>query len=588
MKNKIISKITSCTLLLTMFAYTNPIFTYAKNETVYSKQNSNGNIYKTIITTQMEDNSYNQEESEKDLPVDCTIKYELDGKEIDIKDIIGKSGKVKIILEYTNKDSHIIDNETLYTPFLVICGTTFDNQNNKNIEITNGKILDNGNKTIVVGMCLPGMNDNLTLNIPNSIEITMDTSNFELNNIMTYVTPKALEDIDESLFTKLDNLYSQISKLQSSSKQIEDGALSLKDGISTYNEKSQEFNSALNQIATGVNTIDSNYNKLNDGISSLAAGSSNLQNGATALNSGIDELTSALNILPDSILALYNGSSQVLNNFATLSDGVNSIISSLETTITTLKDTLSKSSAGSDNSIKILKSNNTSLQIAINALDPINNSTTIEQLQKQIAANEYAISSYEDAKMAAEQSKLYIEQIEKSSQPSIKKLKSGISVLHSSITQINTGLSNLNTATKSLPANLETLSNGSKSLANGSKSLATGTSTLSSSSNALKSGIHLLNENTEKLANANSQLNDGASTILTGATTLSTGITKFNNDGISPIHNYINIKLKNITDKIINLQDLSKAYNNNEDIKFIIVTDNIKSEFISEDNDKEN
>ena len=55
-KNKIISG----TLLCTMCAYTLPVFAYTKDETVYSKVDSKGEKYQTIVSTHIE----NKEELE--------------------------------------------------------------------------------------------------------------------------------------------------------------------------------------------------------------------------------------------------------------------------------------------------------------------------------------------------------------------------------------------------------------------------------------------------------------------------------------------------------------------------------------------
>ena len=41
--------------------------------------------------------------STKSLPIKTTIKYYLDGKEYTSKELTGKSGKIKIVIEYENK-----------------------------------------------------------------------------------------------------------------------------------------------------------------------------------------------------------------------------------------------------------------------------------------------------------------------------------------------------------------------------------------------------------------------------------------------------------------------------------------------------
>ena len=182
MNKKVISKITSGVLLCTMLAYTTPVLAFTKDETVYSKIDSNGNNYNTIVNDHIindeqeqlindisdllniknvngdeefsqdgnnlawhaeESDIYYQGESQKELPIECNVKYELDGNEITTSELVGKNGKVKITIEYTNKDAHTVNingkDQTLYTPFVVVCGTIIDNNNNRNIEITNGK-----------------------------------------------------------------------------------------------------------------------------------------------------------------------------------------------------------------------------------------------------------------------------------------------------------------------------------------------------------------------------------------------------------------------------------------------------------------
>ena len=131
------------------------------------------------------------------------------------EDITGKSGKVKITIQYTNKEEHTVKiegrNTVLYTPFIVGCGTIFNNDNNKNIEITNGKAVNDGSKTTVVGIVVPGLQESLGLDkdvidIPDSIEITMDTTKFEMKGISKkyrrYLSPIILTVCVEDLFAE--------------------------------------------------------------------------------------------------------------------------------------------------------------------------------------------------------------------------------------------------------------------------------------------------------------------------------------------------------------------------------------------------
>ena len=73
---------------------------------------------------------YYKGNTNKELPVDCKITYKLDGNEISAEDVAGKSGKIEITIDYTNKDEHEVINgktEKMYTPFVVMLGTIIDN-----------------------------------------------------------------------------------------------------------------------------------------------------------------------------------------------------------------------------------------------------------------------------------------------------------------------------------------------------------------------------------------------------------------------------------------------------------------------------
>mgnify|MGYP002970376012 CR=1 FL=1 len=56
------------------------------------------------------------------------------------EELKGKSGNVKIKINYTNNEKHIVSingkQVTMYTPFIIVAGTKIDNAKNKNIQIT--------------------------------------------------------------------------------------------------------------------------------------------------------------------------------------------------------------------------------------------------------------------------------------------------------------------------------------------------------------------------------------------------------------------------------------------------------------------
>ena len=261
---KIMKSLAWAVVTISTIAYMSPVYAIANKETIYSKMNTNGDVYKTIVTTK-DGEDVKQEETEKDLPLKSKITYKLDGKEIKPEDLKGKSGKVTIKIEYKNKSAkNIVINgrsETLYTPFMVALGTVINNKNNKNIKVSKGgRIVENGEKTIIVGAVFPGLEESLNLSgklskidIPESIEITMDSKNFEMSNIMTYATPKVLtEDID---WSGLDDLFNKVNELQNGINTIEDGAKELNKGTKQLDDGVKELKKGTSKVYDGSKQI---------------------------------------------------------------------------------------------------------------------------------------------------------------------------------------------------------------------------------------------------------------------------------------------------------------------------------------------
>ena len=288
-------KLISSTLLFSMFVYSaTPVMAYTKEESVYSKLDNNGTAYQTIVSSHLKnlekskllddisdlmnienvsgnqdfeekdgeiiwkadgEDIYYEGNTEKELPIECKITYKLDGKEISKDEIIGKSGKVNVKLEFTNKEKRqeMINGkmQTMYVPFIVGVGTVIDNENNKNIEISSGKVIDNGNKTFAMGIALPGMQESLgidknTLEIPDMVEISMEAKNFEMNEIYCFATPKLIDEDDLNILNKIDKFYGMAEELKDGSSKLVEGSKQLAEGSKQLNAGTHELSSKLN------------------------------------------------------------------------------------------------------------------------------------------------------------------------------------------------------------------------------------------------------------------------------------------------------------------------------------------------------
>lgn len=651
MNNKVISKIISGTLLCSMVGYTLPVFAYTKDETVYSKMDSNGKNYKTIVSTHIKntenadlindlsdllnvkntsgDETYTQDgnkfvwnankndiyyqgESSKELPIECNVKYELDGKELSANEIAGKSGKVKITLQYTNKEERTVDingkKVKMYVPFVVVAGTIIENENARNIEVSSGKVVDDGSKTVIVGMAMPGLQESLGLSddeveIPSKVEITMDATNFETSSIMSYVTPKVLEEDDLKVFDNLDEIYGQVNTLQTSMNQIQDGANTLKDGTT--------------QLATGANT-------LKDGVTTA-------YNGAQTISSEVTKSTQSLK--NDKSEALDSKTLESIKKQAAESSKLTDeqkaqIKAQAQTSAVLTEEQKSQIKAEAAQKAKLTKAQSAEItalaikgaglnkdqeaQIIEKAKDEAqktaiitnaqaNYPTTLTDAEKallisiaQNTAERAAIkTALATAKTTAEKTAVATA-LNVAQQVAIKTAETtAVETAQQIATQtaVTTALTTAqSTATTTA---MQTSTTVAKQVGNQAKKTFTNQvvsqmNTLGNGLNQLTSGLSELNNGATTLANGTNQVNDGA-------TTLAEGIKTFNEEGIKKICNYINGDVKDLTTRVQKLTDLSKDYNNftmldgenDGEVKFIMIAEAVKKQEDSEQNKEE-
>lgn len=653
--NKVISKVISGTLLCSMVGYALPVFAYTKDETVYSKLDSEGNNYKTIVSTHIENKEnadvindlsdlinikntsgdetytqngnkfiwnankndiYYQGESSKELPIECNVKYELDGQEISANDIAGKSGKVKVTLQYTNKEERTVDingkKVKMYVPFVVIAGTVIENENARNIEVSSGKVVDDGTKTVVVGMAMPGLQESLGLSddeveIPSNVEITMDATNFETSSIISYVTPKVLEEDDLKVFDNLDEIYGQVNTLQSSMNQIQDGANTLKDGTT-------ELATGANTLRDGVTTA---YNGAQTIASEVAKSTQSLKNDKSeALDSAtlesIKKQAAASSKLTDEQKAQIKAQAQTSS---VLTEGQKAQIKAQAAEKAKLTDTqkaqitaLAKQGAvlTEKQKAQITEQAKTSSILTAEQKTAIianaqANYPTLTEAEKalliataQSTATQTAVNTaLATAKTIAEQTAvataLTVAQQVATQTAETTALETAQQI--ATQTAVTTALTTAqNTATTTA---MQTSTTVAKQVGNQAKK--TFTNQVVSQMSTLGNGLNQLTLGLSELNNGAATLADGTNQVNEGATTLADGIKTFNEEGIKKICNYINGDVKDLTTRVQKLTDLSKEYNNftmldgenDGEVKFIMIADAVKKQEDSEQNKEE-
>lgn len=278
------------------------------------------------------DDIYYQGTGTTELPVKLKLSYKLNGKTVSADEIAGKSGKVTIRIDYENtqKEKVKINGKTkeVNVPFLMLSGMILDDDKFKNVEVSNGKAINDGTRTIVAGFALPGMQTSLDIDkdemeIPDYVEITADTTDFELSTTMTVAMNDIFNDVDFSkVDDKVDELKDSLDELEDAAEQLVDGSSQLYDGIGTLLDKSGTLIEGIDKLYDGAEQVNSGAKKLDSGAGNLSNGAKTLDDGAAKLKSGASKLDSGASQLDSGLATLAGGASQVDNGAASLSSYV--------------------------------------------------------------------------------------------------------------------------------------------------------------------------------------------------------------------------------------------------------------------------
>ncbi|MCI8669329.1 MAG: hypothetical protein HFI34_07405 [Lachnospiraceae bacterium] len=588
-----------------------------KEETVYVISDANGNVTKTIVSDWLKNKEgsdmltdksdlkdienvksdggytegenheitweadgsdiYYQGTSDKPLPVDVKVSYYLDGKEISPKELAGKSGKVKIRFDYIPKEKRQVqlngENEELYVPFTMVSGCLLSNDKFTNIEVSNGKVINDGDRSIVAGVGFAGLSEDLDLSsilkeskpkIPDYVEVTADVKDFSLMMTLTFGTADLLNAVDiddtntmEELEQKIDELISATNQLKDGAGQLENGAVVLQTGFLTYAsgihqlsdgiysldagakqlaEKSKEFVSGLNTALNGTNQILEGLS----GEQGAVAGAERLAAGAEELNAGVANLQNSIGnkenresviggiySLTNGAADLNQGLSQILKGFDDVKDENGNVVQTgLENGLKAVLQAL----GGTDKNTVIQDAaggNPKTLQGGVAAVD-----NGMGQLQDGVADMVQSIeASIADntAKMKQIESALaYIKQIgidpatgTAASAEAVESYKTNYAALSGANTALQTVIAQMDEA--NLKENLQVLKSGTESLKKGTAELAGAVSQLSGGVSQIKAGVQSAKDGSESLAAGANKLNSGMPALESGVAALKNG-----------------------------------------------------------------
>lgn len=258
-----------------------------------------------------------------ELPVKVKVSYYLNGTKVSADEIAGKKGNVKIRFDYDINDSVKENGYSLTRPYAIVSAVVLSNDNFTNVTVNNGKAVNDGNSTAVVGIALPGMSDNLQideLDIPDHVTINAKTTNFEIDGTYTVADSGFMNDVDT---TKLDDATGQVDELESALDKLSDASKKLVDGSSKLAKGANKLADSSSQIEEGTETLKYGTESMKNGSKDLKAGTGDLKQGTGDLKAGVKNLSDGADQLVAGAQDLSSGTTQMKEGTEALNSSVN-------------------------------------------------------------------------------------------------------------------------------------------------------------------------------------------------------------------------------------------------------------------------
>ena len=457
---------------------------------------------------------YYKGNTDKALPIDVKVTYALDGQEVALEDLIGKSGHLTVTVALKNNETGTVNvngkDRTIVTPLITAVGVILGGDAS-NVTAEHGMVESAAKSSVAAFVTLPGVKDSLSGLLPDEVDsiedylqdtVTVEADVTELtcpqvmvacatstaalgtSNVFDLSSINDLTDGINQLNDAMSQLMDGASQLVDGTSQLAGGVLALLDGANTLNNGAAALDDGLGQLTNGLDTLSANNAALNAGAQQVADGVLASANKTLKEGGLIDEdmTWSDYEAVIDNILTM---------NDKTLAAGRRKIVRTVWEQAPSFKD----SQLDLALYLSATKTNH-DLEAALKLMQNYDPSMLCGLVQ---------LLTSEDAKNTAKAELKY--QVENSQD------MADVRALKTSLSQIQFFVSSVNQYT----AGVQTAADGAHSAKDGSAQLAAGTKTLYDGVNTLNTGAGQLNDGAGQLNDGLNQFNEEGISKLTGA-----------------------------------------------------------------------
>lgn len=396
----------------------------------------------TLIWDAAGQDIYYQGKTDQPAPVKVHLNFLLDGKKMSPDQLAGKSGHLKIQVQYENDADVTVDingeSEHVKSPFLMMTGIILPPDTFSNVTVDNGRIVNTGSGNVVIGYGMPGLKESLKLgeledrlveegsdeseagtsenrdktagtgtsgndvsdaaqdnkgkNAPTSDdEETLDFDTTEVKQKLR----DGIEDLNISDTFEIEADVTGFSLGSTYTFALSDlfGDLTTSDflsvdGINEAMDKIKEAGTKLvdgsGELFDGTTELQDGYGKLDDGINALKDGVGELAEGSGTLKDGVNKYVDGVNSLASGVTSYVDGAEQVADGIDSLTD--------LQKGISELKTGLDTLNAGTNSSSDLIKGIN-ALNSGMKQLQKAADSIDVDKISKLVQAGQGSLDA---------------------------------------------------------------------------------------------------------------------------------------------------------------------------------------------------
>lgn len=571
---------------------------------------------------------YYQGTTDEKPPVNVKISYQLDGKDIKAEDLAGKSGKLKMTIQYENNSTFEDEvdgkNVKMNTPFLMASAVILPVDTFSEVTVSQGKLVSEGSNQILVAYGMPGLADSLNLTddmkdemnekLGDTVTVEATVKDFSMDSIYTVASSSEFSDIDldddsdmNDLEDAVNDLADATDELISGSSDLSDGLTTLKDNFKTYASGVGDVSKGASDLSTGAGKLAKGIKQYTNGVTTLTNGAGQYVSGANQLASGVTQYISGEKVLDDGISKLYNSAKDFPAKYSDFDAGLNDYVNGVNGIPTTISKKVGDITDGYEAAVGAADTA-TAVATAKKAADAAIDATSLDADKKDAlkAEIEKALTTAAEEQRANDKkvAEKVTENVKSKGMSDLNSqfaelaeggndlvtnsatIKAGIAAVGSGAKDLYDGVKQLSSANDTLLKGATTLSKSGLSLTDGIKTLTGSTKTLTSSANQLSNGASKLSKGASKLDSATKEVSSGVNKLQDGSVTLLDGMNQFKDEGTGKLQNEYNSKIKTVMDRfkaITKDADDYKSFSGIADgmdgsVKFIFQTAEIKSD----------